>query len=156
MNAPLKITPAPVRKSIRVNAPQAKAFETFTARIDAWWPRGHHVGASPLKKVIIEPFVGGRWYHLSENGSEGVTGIVRVWQPSSRVVLSWRLNAKFEYDDDMHSEVDVTFTPDGADATRVDLEHRITAVDADALRAAVDAPGGWTGILAAFAQSAES
>jgi hypothetical protein len=32
------IKPAPVRRSIEVNAPQAKAFEVFAKRSSAWWP----------------------------------------------------------------------------------------------------------------------
>ena len=33
------IKPAPVRRSIEVNAPQAKAFEVFTRKTSAWWPK---------------------------------------------------------------------------------------------------------------------
>jgi uncharacterized protein YndB with AHSA1/START domain len=156
MNAPLKITATPVKKSIRVNVAQARAFDVFTARIGQWWPKGHHIGAAPLKAVTIEPFVGGRWFHTSEDGSEDVTGIVHVWQPPSRVVMSWRLNSKFELDETLDSEVEVNFIAEGPDATRVELEHRITAVDADALSTAVAAPGGWAGILADYAREAEA
>ena len=34
-----EIAPAPVRKTIHVNASQARAFEVFTARFAAWWPK---------------------------------------------------------------------------------------------------------------------
>jgi len=35
---------APVKKSVRVSASQARAFEVFTARFDSWWPKSHHIG----------------------------------------------------------------------------------------------------------------
>ena len=36
------ITIAPVRKSVRVNAPPARAFDVFTAKMSAWWPATPH------------------------------------------------------------------------------------------------------------------
>ncbi|HEY2069338.1 MAG TPA: SRPBCC family protein [Rhizomicrobium sp.] len=155
MNAPVKITPAPVKKTIRVQAPQAKAFDVFT-RIDGWWPKGHHVGKAPLKTAIIEPFVGGRWYHISEDGSEDVTGYVRAWQPPERLVVSWRLNSKFVADDSVDSEVEVHFIAESPTTTRVELEHRVTAVDGEAISTAVGAPNGWTAIMEIYAQSVEA
>ncbi|HTQ14888.1 MAG TPA: SRPBCC family protein [Rhizomicrobium sp.] len=155
MNAPARITPAPVRKSITVKAPRDTAFRVFTANIGQWWPKSHHIGAAPLKTVRIEPFAGGRWYQVSEDGSEYDNGHVRVWQPPEHVVMTWRLNSKFQIDDTIDSEVDVRFLADGADATRVELEHRVTAVDGEAIAAAVGAPNGWTGILAVYAEAVE-
>jgi len=38
------ITIAPVRKSIRVNAAQAHAFEVFHLRDRRWWPRKATIG----------------------------------------------------------------------------------------------------------------
>ncbi|MGH6872087.1 MAG: SRPBCC family protein [Rhizomicrobium sp.] len=154
MNAPARITPAPVRKTVTVKAPRETAFRVFTANIGQWWPKSHHIGNAPLTTVRIEPFVGGRWYHVSEDGSEYDTGFVRVWQPPERVVMSWRLNSKFQIDDTLDSEVDVRFLADGP-GTRVELEHRITAVDAEAIAAAVGAPNGWTAIMQVYAEAVE-
>ena len=50
----------PVRKSIIVNAPVGDAFDVFTAEIDSWWPRTHHIGKSPMMRAIVEPRAGGR------------------------------------------------------------------------------------------------
>jgi uncharacterized protein YndB with AHSA1/START domain len=155
MNAPLKITPAPVRKSIRVNVPQARAFEVFAARIDRWWPASHTLLKSPVKATIVESRIGGRWYQIGDDGSQCVNGFVRDWSPPSKLVLSWRLNAKFEIDDSVESGIEIRFIAEAPNATRVELEHRITAVDGEAMRTAVDAPNGWSAILAAYAQSAE-
>jgi len=154
VNAPVKITPAPVRKSIRVNAPRARAFEVFTTRFGTWWPKTHHIAAAEMKDAVIEPRAGGRWYEKGVDGSECDWGKVLVWEPPSRVVLSWHLNSQFKVDDAVDSEVDVRFIAESADSTRVELEHRLTAVDGEAIRAQVDAPNGWSGLLALYAQSA--
>ncbi|MDE1939233.1 MAG: SRPBCC family protein [Alphaproteobacteria bacterium] len=150
-----RITAAPVRKTIHVNAPQARAFEVFTARFGSWWPKGHHIAAVEMKEAVIEPRRGGRWYEKGIDGSECQWGEVLVWEPPSKVVLSWRLNSKFQIDETIESEVEVRFIADGANATRVELEHRITSTDAEAIRAGVDSPQGWGGLLALYAEVAQ-
>jgi uncharacterized protein YndB with AHSA1/START domain len=156
MNAPLKITAAPVRKTIVVKAPQARAFEVFTTRFGSWWPKSHHIGSAEMAEAIIEPRVGGRWYEKGVDGSECHWGEVLAWEPPSRVVLSWHVNSQFKIDENVQSEVDVSFIPEDASTTRVELEHRITAADAEAVRAAVDSPNGWSGLLGAYAEAARA
>jgi uncharacterized protein YndB with AHSA1/START domain len=151
----LKITPAPVRKTIVVKAPQARAFDVFTSRFGHWWPKSHHIGSAEMVEAIIEPRRGGRWYEKGVDGSECDWGKVLAWEPPSRVVLSWHLNGQFKIDQNVDSEVEVRFIAEASDSTRVELEHRITAVDAEAIRAAVDSPNGWSGLLAAYAESAQ-
>lgn len=151
------ITIAPVRKSLRLNAPPARAFEVFTSGMSRWWPATHTILKSPFKEAVIEPREGGRWYHIGQDGSECETGTVRVWDPPGRLVLVWRLNAKWEYEADLDTEVEVRFIADGA-ATKVELEHRHIermGEGGEAARAAVDGPGGWTSILEEFRKSAE-
>ncbi len=154
MNAPLKIAPAPVRKSIVVHAPQARAFDVFTARFDSWWPKTHHIAKAEMKGGVMEPRVGGRWYEVGVDGSQCDWGTVLAWEPPSRVVLSWHLNSKFRYDESVDSEIEVQFIPESAHVTRVELEHRIAATDAEAIRAAVDAPEGWSLLLRIYADTA--
>src|ERR1700756_2794480 len=60
------VTIAPVRKSIRVNANQAHAFEVFTSGLGRWWPRTHTIGKPPMQTAVLEPRLGGHWYELSE------------------------------------------------------------------------------------------
>ena len=146
---------APVRKNIRVSAPQAHAFDVFAARFDAWWPRDHHIGKAEIAEAIIEPRLGGRWYERGEDGSECEWGRVLAWEPPSRFVLSWRINSKFVPDETVESEVEVRFIPDGA-GTRVELEHRIRSADASALREAVDSPRGWGALLDIYAAKASA
>jgi uncharacterized protein YndB with AHSA1/START domain len=141
---------ASVKKSIRVHATQARAFEVFTARFDAWWPKAHHIGQAAMKEAVIEPRQGGRWYEKGEDGSECDWGKVLAWEPPQRVVLSWQINSKFAIDQSVASEVEVRFIAEGDGMTRVELEHRIEAPDGEAMRAAVDSPGGWSGLLEAY------
>ncbi len=57
-------TDTAVRKAITVAVPQEKAFSAFTAGINRWWPRDHHIGQAELDEAIIEGREGGRWYEL--------------------------------------------------------------------------------------------
>ena len=152
---------AAVRKTLTVDVPLEHAFDVFTRRMDAWWPPTHHIGASPMQQAVLEPFDGGRWYERGADGSECEWGRVLVWERPSRLVLAWHANGAFQYDPDpAHaSEVDVRFVTETAERTRVELEHRHLdrhTVGAEALRKAIDSPGGWTAILAAYRAVAES
>jgi uncharacterized protein YndB with AHSA1/START domain len=155
----LTIRPAPVRKSITVKADTARAFEVFTGRIGSWWPRSHCIAPSPQKDVVLEPKVGGRWFEIGEDGSQCNWGKVLAWEPPTRVLLAWQINANWKYDPDLITEVEVTFTPVEGGATRVDLEHRNLERFGDkveAVRNSIDSEGGWTGILKVYAESAEA
>jgi uncharacterized protein YndB with AHSA1/START domain len=153
------IRPAPVRKSITVNADAACAFEVFTDRIGIWWPHSHTIGSSPQKNIVLEPRAGGRWFEIGEDGSECTWGKVLAWEPPVRLLLAWQINGNWKYDPDLVTEVEVTFTPVGKDTTRVDLEHRNLerfGDKAEPVRNAIDSEGGWTQILRFYGQAAES
>ena len=148
----------PVKKQIIVNAPLARAFRVFTAGIDRWWPREHHIGKSPLKRAVLEEQVGGRWYAVCEDGTECEVGKVLRWEPPHRLLLAWQITAGWQYDPAFMTEVEVTFTAQGPNLTRVELEHRDLERYADqaaAFRTAVDSAGGWTKIVAEFGKIAE-
>ena len=49
----------PVRKSVRVKAGVERAFRVFTEGMDSWWPRTHHIGSSPMKRVVVGGRAGG-------------------------------------------------------------------------------------------------
>jgi hypothetical protein len=150
------ITIAPVRKSVRVSAAPARAFEVFTARFGRWWPPSHSIGTSPQKDVQIEPRVGGRWFERGEDGSECDWGKVLVWEPPERVILGWQLNSEFKYDPSITTEVEVRFIAEGANATRVELEHRHLERLGDKghdLRKGIDSPEGWGKLLEHYASA---
>jgi uncharacterized protein YndB with AHSA1/START domain len=147
------IRPAPVRRSVTVSAPPARAFQVFTDSFGRWWPPSHHIGKSAMKTAVIEPVVGGRWYEVGEDGVECDWGKVLVWEPPRRLVLAWQLTAQWQYDPAFVTEVEVRFTPEG-EATRVDLEHRDLdrfGPDVEKVRTSIDSPRGWPAILESYA-----
>jgi uncharacterized protein YndB with AHSA1/START domain len=151
-------TIAPVRKSVRVNAPIAHAFDVFTKGLTRWWPANHGVGKKPIQKVLMEPRLGGRWLEVAEDGTETTVATIIVWEPPHRLVLLWQVNAKWQPDITMKSEVDVRFTADGPGATHVELvHHKFETMGAEAgesLRKDVDR--GWPVLIEHFAREAES
>ncbi len=153
MSATIRI--APVRKSMRVHASAPAAFEFFTAGMDRWWPKSHNIGRAPIRRCVIEPFVGGRWYNELTDGSEVTVGHVRAWEPGARLVVSWEITAQWQPEARvaLASEVEVRFVPDGPSYTRVDIEHRDferMAEGGETMRGAVDR--GWPGLLELFAE----
>jgi uncharacterized protein YndB with AHSA1/START domain len=152
------ITIAPVRKSIRVSASQAHAFDVFTSGLGRWWPRNATIGSSPLKMSVMEPRLGGRWYELGEDGSQTTVGKVLVWEPPQRFVISWDINSNWKPDPVVSSEVEVRFIAEGPAATLVELEHRkfeqMGAEGGASMRKDVD--GGWPRMLEHFKREAEA
>ena len=149
---------APVRKQLVVKASQSRAFAVFTSEMSRWWPATHSILKSPLKQCIVEPRVGGRWYAVGEDGSTCQTGYVIDWRPPQAVVLAWQINAQWQYDPDLITEVDVKFIAESDTSTRIELEHRCLermGENAGKARNAVDSPGGWSAILEAFRICAE-
>jgi uncharacterized protein YndB with AHSA1/START domain len=143
----MQATDVAVRREITVNANPERAFEVFTARFDAWWPRSHHIGAAEMAEAVIEPRAGGRWYERGVDGSETYWGDVLVYEPPSRLTLTWHINGEWQCED-AASEIDVTFTPtDGG--TQVELVHRHLErhTAPEALRDAIGAEGGWGTLL---------
>jgi uncharacterized protein YndB with AHSA1/START domain len=147
-----------VRKSLSVNAPLAHVFAVFTERHDTWWPRSHHIGAHAEFTAIMETRVGGRWYERGADGSECDWGRVLAWEPPHRVLLSWDLSSDWKYDPTIGTEVEVTFSAESADITRVVLEHRKLeryGDKAEMMRAMFESPGAGSDMLQAFAKVAE-
>jgi uncharacterized protein YndB with AHSA1/START domain len=150
----MTIAPAPIKRSIRVKATPAKAFDMFTAGMGRWWIKSHSINkASPIKAVIVEPKVGGAWFEQGEDGSKCTWGKVLAWDPPSRLVLSWQIDAHFQYDPSLETEVEIRFVPFGEE-TEVQLEHRNLdrfGAAAEQIRGIFESPGGWPGLLSAFA-----
>ena len=146
-------TETSVQRSVTVPLDPVKAFELFTARMDEFWPREHHIGAAEMAEAVLEPKVGGRWFEKGVDGSECNWGRVVAWEPPSRLVLLWQITAEWQYDPSLETELEITFTPEGA-GTRVELEHRNLDRFGDqflAMRTMFEGPGAWAGTLAAYA-----
>jgi uncharacterized protein YndB with AHSA1/START domain len=156
----MSLTIAPVQKSVVVRANAEHAFKVFTEGFDTWWPRSHHIGSAPMRRAVIEGFVGGRCYSEQVDGADCPWGEVTVWEPPRRLVFAWLISPDWKYQPDKSraSEVEVSFTPLGDGTTRVDLEHRgfeRMGVAGEAMRTGVGGDGGWGGLLAIFQTTAE-
>ena len=137
---------ATIYKTITVDVPVEKAFETYTRRIHDWWPRGSHSLFDERETIVFEERVGGRVYERSTGGEEGDWADVLVWEPPNRFVLRWRVNPNAE-----PTEVEVRFTPEKG-GTRVDLEHR--GWESPERRA--NYLTGWDVVLAGFTDASTS
>jgi uncharacterized protein YndB with AHSA1/START domain len=152
----VKTTDTSVRESIVVDAPIERAFEVFTKDIGSWWPAGHHILEAELAEMVFEPRVGGHVYDRGVDESECRWARVLVYEPPTRVTISWDINLQWQIETDTArtSEVDVRFTAESPDRTRVDLEHRNLDRHGEGwqtLRDAVGSSDGWAGGLSAFA-----
>lgn len=150
------IAPAPVVKTVTVPCTPDKAFRLFTEGMASWWLPSHSVATSGQDKVVMEPTSGGAWYEIGKAGERCDWGRVLAWEPPARLVLDWQLSAAFAFDPALHTEVEVTFTPDGS-VTRVRLEHRKLenyGAAAGQMAQVFNGDGGWTSLLGAFAAKA--
>jgi uncharacterized protein YndB with AHSA1/START domain len=152
-----RVAIAPVRKTVHVRVPIEHAFEVFTSGLTRWWPLDHTIGKKPIRKVMLEPRLGGRWLEISEDGTETSDATIIVWEPPHRFVMLWQINAQWQPDQSMKSEVDVRFVAEGPEATRVELlHHKFETMGMEAgtsMRDGVER--GWPALLQLFVAEAE-
>lgn len=153
MSSPAPIPP--ITGTVTVALPLQQAFDTFTGRIDSWWPHQFHIGAAEVDEVILEPRVGGRWYERGVDGSECDWGRVLAWEPPERVLFTWQINGMWQFDPDpAHaSEIEARFRADGEERTTVDVEHRYfeRLVAGQNIHDGINGGGGWALLLDSFA-----
>jgi uncharacterized protein YndB with AHSA1/START domain len=150
--------PNSVRKAMNVKAPIEVAWRVFTEKMGQWWPLAHYkIGKADAVNAIVEPRVGGRWYEQGKDGSTCDWGSVLVWEPPSRLVLTWDINADFQYDPELKTELEIRFIAQGKDATRVELEHRRLdryGARREEMRRIFDTEGDWGRLLEMFGRIA--
>jgi uncharacterized protein YndB with AHSA1/START domain len=144
-----------VRRSVTVGATPERAFQVYVESFGTWWPREYHIGTSDMVDAVIEPRAGGRWYEKCADGSECDWGQVVAYEPPGRLVLTWQIGADWQYvpDPAKGSEVEVRFTAEGPDRTRVEIEHRHFERHGDGaagVHEGIAGEGGWTFVLAAY------
>jgi uncharacterized protein YndB with AHSA1/START domain len=150
-------TDTAVRTEVVVEAPIERAFSVFTEDIGSWWNPEHHLLEGELAEMVFEPRAGGHVYDRGADGSECRWARVLAYEPPKRVVISWDINTQWqlETDHERTSEVEVRFVPEGADRTRVTLEHRNLDRHGEGwegMRDAVGSPEGWSEGLRGFAE----
>jgi uncharacterized protein YndB with AHSA1/START domain len=154
-------TDTSVRHSIVVEAPIERAFSVFTDGFGTFKPPEHNLLGVDIAETVFETHVGGNIYDRGVDGSECRWARVLAFEPPHRVVFSWDISPQWqiEPDPDKTSEIEVTFVAEGADRTRVELEHRNLDRHGDAwegLREGVGGDGGWPLYLDRFAQQLQA
>ncbi len=144
-----------VRTTIEVAASPDRAFTVFTAQLDTWWPRTHHVQTGELKAVGVDPEVGGRLWEENDAGDVCAWGRVLSWDPPRTFAFSWLIGTDWAPPraDAVGSRVTVTFTPTAA-GTHVELVHDQLEAHGEGwegMRDAVAGDGGWPQGLQLFA-----
>ena len=147
-------TSTSVSAEVTVAAVPERAFEMFTAGIDTWWIRDHHVHSGTLKEVGVDPFEGGRMWTENDAGEVLSWGKVLAWEPPHRFVFAWFVGGDWGPPrPGATSRVTVTFTPVN-EGTRVVLVHdeldRL-GPNWEVVRAGVSGVDGWPAALRSFA-----
>jgi uncharacterized protein YndB with AHSA1/START domain len=112
--------------SIAVNAPIETAFKVFTEDFGRFKPAEHNLLGVEIAETVFEPRVGGHLYDRGVDGSECRWARVLAFDPPSRLLLTWDISPRWQIEDDPNrtSEWEVRFSSEGAERTRVVIEHR--------------------------------
>jgi hypothetical protein len=112
----------PIVREFEVRCSVKHAFETWTCRINLWWPlAGHSVARENAASVTIEPRLGGRIFETTHIGHQILWGTVNIWEPPNRFGYLWHIG---ELDGSQATQVMITFTALGSSRTRIAIEHK--------------------------------
>jgi hypothetical protein len=113
---------SPIVREFAVECSVEHAFDTWTRRIDLWWPLAQHsVSHDDAASVAIEPRQGGRLFETTRSGEEIPWGTVIAWDPPERFAYLWFIG---EPDASQATDVTITFTALAPNQTRVRIEHK--------------------------------
>ena len=117
---------AAIRHTVMVDAPIEKAFKVFTEDFGRFKPPEHNLLGVEIAETIFEARVGGFLYDRGVDGTECRWARILAYEPPGRVLFTWDIGPtwRLEADQSKASEVEVRFTAESDDRTRVDLEHR--------------------------------
>jgi uncharacterized protein YndB with AHSA1/START domain len=98
----------PVERTVSVTWDQETAFRRFALDFGKWWPSAtHSVGGSRVRRVVLEPRVGGRIYEEHKDGRRFQWGCVLAWEPPARLAFSFHPARS----PDTAQRVEIRFTP---------------------------------------------
>ena len=142
----------PLEISFTVACTVNHAFETWTRRINLWWPPDHTVSGERDATVVLEPEVGGRIYERTRSGDEFEWGEITIWEPPYRFGYLWHLHR----DRSEATDVEITFSQIDEGSSRVVIVHtaweRLGAGGQDWRDRNF---GGWSSLLPHFITEAE-
>jgi uncharacterized protein YndB with AHSA1/START domain len=137
-----------IRKTVVLQCSPERAFSLFTEQAGQWWPTERRHTEDAASAIRIEE--SGRFFERASDGTEVELGVVRRFEPASRLVLDWypgtgRANA---------TKVEVRFEAvDGG--TRVTVDHDSGAASREMFtRNAPAYVRSWDMVLAALASQA--
>jgi uncharacterized protein YndB with AHSA1/START domain len=136
-----------VRTSVEVASSPEHAFAVFTAGINRWWTRTHHVQTGELKEIGVDPHVGGRMWEENDAGEVCTWGRVLTWAPPREFAFSWLIGPDWGVPAPaaVGSRVTVTFTPTklGTSVTLVHDQLDCHGPGWEAVRDGVGSESGW-------------
>ena len=107
--------PLVIRKVLLVRTPVMLAFDYFTRDVDQWWPASAHSAGCGLECQLD-----GRIYEIGADDHMHVWGHITEWLPPLHLRLAWTRDDA----DDIGTDVQIDFSPNGRDRTRVEFSHR--------------------------------
>jgi len=137
-----------IARSLTVAVGVEQAFETWTQRIDLWWPPSHRAQPRTLSHITMEGRVGGQLVERSASGEVlRLFGTVTGWDPPGRLAYDFYMGGT----QDRPTEVEIRFSAsDGG--TRVNVEHRQGRMSKERWgRTNRGFDRAWTDVTAAFA-----
>ena len=148
--------PTAIAHSVVVDVPIEEAFRVFTEDFRRFKPPEHNLLGVEIAETVFEPRVGGHIYDRGVDGRECRWARVLAYEPPHRVTFSWDIGPTWQVESDPEktSVVQVIFTAEGPDRTKVELEHSRLHHHGEGwegMRAAVDSEGGWPLYLGRYA-----
>ncbi|MBW0014706.1 SRPBCC family protein [Mycobacterium sp.] len=146
-----------VSHHVVVDAPIERAFAVFVERFGDFKPREHNLLAVPIAETVFEARVGGHIYDRGADGSICRWARILAYEPPRRLLFTWDIAPSWQLEPDPSrtSEVEVRFTQESDDRTRVDLEHRRLDRHGpgwDKVAEGVDGDAGWPLYLGRYAR----
>lgn len=143
----------PLRIAFEVECTPEHAFDTWTGKATAWWPKEHTVSHETGAKIVFEPRPGGRIYERTSGGHEIEWGVIVEWQRPSLLRYRWRIATEAEN----ATDVEIQFRPAGRERTRVEIEHGGWEGLGELARPWREANhAGWDGVLPGYREAIRS
>jgi uncharacterized protein YndB with AHSA1/START domain len=131
-------------RTIDLNCAIEHAFETFTQKIDLWWPRGHRRNRDA--SLELEPVAGGDLIERASDGSEWTMGHVTAIDPPHLLSLDWFPGSPLS-----PTSVEVQFAARG-NATTITVTHRALTLETKSIwpQRVATFTTGWETVLPAL------
>jgi uncharacterized protein YndB with AHSA1/START domain len=76
-----------IDKSVVLRCSPERAFTLFTQHASLWWPPERRHTGDASSEIRLEAY--GRFFERASDGTEVELGVVRAFEPASRLMLDW-------------------------------------------------------------------